>query len=118
MKNISVTGNKVKEKLSKIMSAASICALVNASQAYAFGTKTVTVKDEVNVNTAIGGLFGTFLTIIFYGGVGAIIIGAAIALFAAKDDNADRVSLGIKTAVVGIALVALQTILKTMGILG
>lgn len=78
---------------------------------------TVTLGDDVSSDSLIGSAIGVILT--FIRGVGVILLiwGFAQLILAFKNEDADSKSRAIMALMVGVALIALKTLLKGMNII-
>lgn len=81
------------------------------------GSVTVTLGDDVSSDSLIGSAIGVILT--FIRGVGVILLiwGFAQLILAFKNEDADSKSRAIMALMVGVALIALKTLLKSMNII-
>lgn len=78
----------------------------------------VTIKNNIDIASAVGGILGIVMQIAFYVGIAMIVGGAFTWLMAYQGDDSERQSRSVKVLVVGGALTSLRILLTTAGIIG
>lgn len=101
---------------------ASVCALATAASAtattaFAFGNETVTVTaNATDAGALMGKIIGILLTITRFVGVALIIYGVYEIVMSFMQNQPEAKTKGIVMALAGVAMVALKSILTTLGV--
>lgn len=75
------------------------------------------INPDADTETVIGGIMDVVFQVAFYMGLVIAVIGVVSFIMAFKDDNAESQSRGIRLAIVGTALIGIETLVKMTGLI-
>lgn len=109
-------GGKMKKVALGITSFAS-ATFAGMTDVYANSFGTVQPKNNVDVFSAMGKIIGMLLTITRYVGIALLIYGVYEVVMSFTQDEASRKTKGIVMAMAGLIMIAMKTVLSTLGVI-
>lgn len=123
MEKKKAVGQKTAKVVRNVLMAVNTVALyaeVTALKVFAFGSDEVSINSGENVNATqlMGKIIGILLTITRFAGVGLVVFGVYEIVMSFMQQQPEAKTKGIIMAMAGIVMIALKSILQSVGVLG
>lgn len=122
MNETAIVSTKSKKSVKKMF--ASVAAVftglyMTIFSAFAFGESvTITATSNVNANDLMGQIIGTILTITRFVGIALVIYGVYEIVMSFMQNQPEAKTKGIIMALAGVVMIALKSVLQSLGLVG